>query len=44
MRLYGTVTGSLGPYLTLTVTRGADSGPSFPSCASFSADATNYIG
>lgn len=44
LRLYGTVTGSLAPYLTLTVTRGADSAPSFDSCANFTADTTNYIG
>lgn len=44
VRLYGTVTGSLAPYLTLTVTRGTDPTASFDSCATFSADATNYIG
>jgi hypothetical protein len=44
VRLYGTVTGLLGPYLTLTVTRGTDLAPSFGSCAAFTADATNYIG
>lgn len=42
--LYGTVTGSLAPYLQLTVTRGTDSAPSFASCTNFTADATNYIG
>lgn len=44
VRLYATVSGGLPPYLTLTVTRGSDSSPSFDSCAAFSSDATNYIG
>jgi len=44
VRLYGSVSGSLGTYLTLTVTRGTDSSPSFSSCTNFTADATNYIG
>lgn len=44
VRLYGTVTGALAPYLTLTVTRGTDSSPSFKSCTNFTADATNYTG
>jgi len=44
VRLYGTVSGSLASYLTLTVTRGTDSAPSFDSCANFTADATNYLG
>lgn len=44
VRLYGTVTGSLGTYLTLTITRGTDSSPSFDSCANFTADATDYNG
>jgi hypothetical protein len=44
VRLYGSVSGSLGQYLTLTVTRGTDSSPSFRSCTNFTADATNYIG
>ena len=43
VRLYGTVTGSLAPYLSLTVTRGTGSG-TFPGCGAFSADSTNYIG
>jgi hypothetical protein len=43
VHLYGTVTGSLGQYLTLTVTRGTNSS-GFSSCAAFSADATDYIG
>jgi hypothetical protein len=44
VKLYGTVTGSLAQYLNLTVTRGTDSSPSFPSCSNFTADATNYLG
>jgi hypothetical protein len=44
VRLYASVSGSLAPYLTLTVTRGSDSAPSFSSCANFTADATNYLG
>lgn len=44
VRLYGSVSGSLASYLTLTVTRGTDSSPSFDSCANFTADGTNYIG
>ena len=44
VRLYGTVAGSLASYVTLTVTRGTDASPTFDSCASFSADGTNYIG
>ena len=42
--LYGSIAGSLAPYLTLTVTRGTDPTPTFGSCATFTADATNYIG
>lgn len=44
VRLYASVTGSLAQYLTLTVTRGTDSAPSFSSCTNFTADSTNYIG
>ena len=44
VRLYASVTGSLAQYLTLTVTRGTDSAPSFNSCTNFAADSTNYIG
>ena len=43
VRLYSTVTGSLAAYLTVVVTRGTDSSPSFDSCTNFTADATNYI-
>jgi hypothetical protein len=44
VHIYGAVSGALAPYLTLTVTRGTDPTPSFGSCSSFAADATNYIG
>jgi hypothetical protein len=44
VRLYSTQTGTLGQYLTLTVTRGTDSSPSFDSCTNFTPDGTNYIG
>ena len=44
VRLYGTISGTLAQYLTLTVTRGTDSSPSFDSCTNFTADSTNYIG
>lgn len=44
VRLYGSTSGGLASYLTLTVTRGSDPTPSFPGCAGFSADGTNYIG
>jgi hypothetical protein len=43
VRLYGSVSGGLAPYLTLTVTRGSDSS-AFDTCGSFVADSTNYIG
>ncbi len=44
VKLYGSGTGSLAPYLNLTVTRGTDSSPSYRSCTNFTADANNYIG
>lgn len=44
VRLYASLSGTLGPYLTLTVTRGSDPSPTFPSCTAFTADATNYLG
>ncbi len=47
VRLYGTTSGTgLDQYLDLTVTRGSFSGspPAFDSCATFAADATDYIG
>ena len=44
VKLYGTTSGALGQYLTLKVTRGTDSGGTFPGCGSFTADTRNYIG
>jgi hypothetical protein len=44
VKLYGTVTGTMAPYLNLTVTRGTDATPSFDNCAAFVADSTNYNG
>jgi hypothetical protein len=44
VKLYATVSGSLAPYLNVTVTRGTDSSPSFSSCTNFTADAINYSG
>lgn len=44
VRLYATLSGGLASYMTLTVTRGTDSAPSFDSCTSFAADSTDYIG
>jgi len=47
VRLHGTTTGSgLDAYLDLKITRGSFSGapPAFDSCATFSPDATDYVG
>ncbi|MEX0755250.1 MAG: TasA family protein [Actinomycetota bacterium] len=44
VRLYANVTGSLGQYLTLKVTRGTDASPSFPGCGGFTPDPTDYNG
>ena len=44
MRLYGTVSGGLSSFLTLTITRGTDSSPTYASCTNFVADTPNYIG
>ena len=44
VKLYGTVTGTLGPYVNLVVTRGTDSTPSFSGCSNFTPDPTSYIG
>ncbi len=44
VRLYGTVSGALAAYLSLTVTRGTDTAPSYPSCAAFTPDSTDYTG
>jgi hypothetical protein len=42
VRLYASVTGGLADHLTLTVTRGTQASPSFPSCTGFTADSGNY--
>jgi len=42
VKLFGSVSGNLGQYLTLKVTRGTDSG-TFPNC-NFTADTRDYIG
>ena len=45
VRLYGFTSGNIAPYLNLTVTRGTDSSPAFPTCGgSFTPDGTDYIG
>ena len=44
VRLYGSVSGSMPQYMTLTVTRGTDSSPSYDSCSNFTPDAANYLG
>ena len=44
VRLYTTSTiGSLGPYVTLTIEKGTQASPSFPSCTGFTADAGGPI-
>ena len=42
--LYGSVSGALAPYLTLTITRGDDPTPGFDDCTGFTPDSTDYIG
>jgi hypothetical protein len=44
VRHYADVAGALAPYLTVKVTRGTDSSPSFRSCANFTADTCDYFG
>jgi hypothetical protein len=45
LKLYAsTVTGTMAPYLNVTVTKGTDSSPSFSGCTNFTPDATNYSG
>jgi hypothetical protein len=44
VRLHATVTGTMAPYLQLTVTRGTDTTPSFDACTGFAADDTDYLG
>ncbi len=44
VRIYGTVSGGLASYLTLTITRGTIAGtPTAKSCTGFSADSTDYL-
>lgn len=44
VRLYGTVSGGLASYLTLTITRGTfTTTPAAKSCIGFKADATDYV-
>ncbi len=42
VRLYASVSGGLADHLTLTVTRGTQASPSFPSCTGFTADGADY--
>ncbi|HEY2603170.1 MAG TPA: hypothetical protein VGI67_16555 [Thermoleophilaceae bacterium] len=44
VHLYASTTGPLAQYLNVSVTRGTQTSPTFPSCTGFSADSTNYIG
>ena len=44
VKLFSTVSGALGQYLSLKVTRGTDSGSTFPGCGSFTADTRDYVG
>lgn len=43
VRLYGSASGALAPYLLLTVTRGTESAPA-AGCGGFSPDSTDYAG
>jgi hypothetical protein len=42
VRLYASVSGGLADHLTLTVTRGSQASPSYPSCTDFAADSGDY--
>ena len=44
VKLYGSISGALAPYLTLTITRGTDVDPVFDDCVNFQPDGTDYIG
>jgi hypothetical protein len=44
LKMYASVSGTLAPYVTVTVTRGTDSSPAFDACTSFTPDAINYNG
>lgn len=44
VRIYGTVSGGLATYLTLTITRGTIAGtPAAKSCTGFTADSSDYL-
>ena len=42
VRLHGTTSGMLAPYLNLVVERGTQASAAFPSCTGFSADTADY--
>jgi hypothetical protein len=42
VRLYANVSGGLADHLTVTITRGSQGAPSFPSCTGFAADGADY--
>jgi hypothetical protein len=44
VKMYASVSGTLAPYVSVTVTRGTDSSPAFDACTSFTPDAINYNG
>lgn len=44
VKMHATVSGTLAPYLTTTVTRGSDGTPGFDDCTGFTPDAINYAG
>lgn len=44
VKMYASVSGTLAPYVNLTVTRGTDASPAFDACTSFTPDAINYNG
>ena len=44
VRLRAAVSGSMAPYLNVTVTRGTDASPAFDACTGFVPDATDYLG
>jgi predicted ribosomally synthesized peptide with SipW-like signal peptide len=44
VKLYGSIAGTLAPYLTLTITRGTDPDPIFDDCVNFQPDGTDYLG
>ncbi len=44
VKMYASVSGTLAPYVNVTVTRGTESSPTFDTCGGFTADAINYNG